>query len=175
MLDMLSKMSFEELSVSNCNEPVKGLGFRGIINRYYPSFKGGELDISGIDLGNIDDEKGMAVIQDLALGKLNARSCGLKNVDIVQTQLQLRYLDISDNPLTDIEITTLSRLPFLKDVIAKGASLSKEQILFNGLPNEVLYLLTQPGTCGISSFYKGGYYPTLIDTSKRVWIRLVIE
>lgn len=155
--------------------PLKDWVFSGIIYIYYPSFKGVELDVSGINLGKIDDEKGMAVVQDLVVGRLTARNCGLKNVDIVRSQMQLRYLDISDNPLNDISIITLDGLPFLEDVIAKETSPSKVNVPFYGLYNGFLYLLTPPGTYGISSFYKGGFSPTLIDTSKRAWIKLVIE
>lgn len=140
-----------------------------------PLYEGAELNVSGINLGEIDFEKGIDVIIDMTLSKLTARSCGLRDTELIIVQLKLQFLDISDNPIDNI--FDCKGLALLKEVIARDTLLDEAELeIFNFYPQGVIPL-TPPGTYGISSLCKEpvvwGFFP--IDYSKMDWIRVVIE
>ncbi len=65
-------------------------------------FPGVEFDMSGIQLEKIEEDKGIHIIEETIFRKLTARNCGLKDVDLVKYQLEIEYLDISNNPIESI-------------------------------------------------------------------------
>ena len=221
ILDVLSKMQFEEIAVSNCS--LSDIGFLSghdeikrmdlsdngienieILNIYRkgfsylnlsgnpvcdltpltewapnipslyeddPYFEGVELDVSGIQLGEMDAEKGIDVIENIILSRLTVRDCGLETAELARVQVRLQYLDISGNPIESIE--PLEQLKFLTDVIARDTLITEKK-----LPRPHLTKLsTPPGTYGIAASWKstGLEIFFFMDTGKKKWVRIVIE
>lgn len=221
ILDVLSQMQFEEITVSNCS--LSDLGFLSghdeikrmdlsdngienieILNIYRkglsylnlsgnpvcdltplmewapnipflykddPYFEGVELDVSGIQLGEMDAEKGIDVIENIILSRLTARDCGLETAELARFQVRLQYLDISGNPIESIE--PFNELKFLTDVIAKDTLMTEKKLP----PPYHIKLLTPPGIYGIEASWKstGLERFLFIDTGKKKWVRVVIE
>ena len=136
-----------------------------------PYFEGVELDVSGIQLGEIDTEKGIDVIKNTVLSGLTARNCGLETVEPARFQARLQYLDISGNPIESIEHLK-NGSESLTDVIAKDTLITEQT-----LPPYHTKLLTPPGTYGIEPLWKGSglywYWPG--GGVKEKWVRIVIE
>lgn len=221
ILDVLSKMQFEEIAVSNCslsdigflsghdeikrmdlsNNEIENIEILNIYGKGFsylnlsgnpicdltpltewalnipfnykddPFFEGVELDVSGIQLGEIDFEKGIEVIQNTVLSRLTARNCGLETAELATFQVRLQYLDISGNPIDNIE--PLNGLKLLTDVIARDTLITEEKLP----PPYHTKLLTPPGIYGIEPLWKrsGLYWHWSGGGFKDKWVRLVIE
>ena len=108
-------------------------------------FPGVEFDMSGIQLEKIEEDKGIHIIEETIFRKLTARNCGLKDVDLVKYQLEIEYLDISNNPIESISGADGQR--FLKEIVAKNTLIDGDKII-------TLKTLSPSKVYAISSYWK---------------------
>ena len=108
-------------------------------------FPGVEFDMSGIQLEKIEEDKGIHIIEETIFRKLTARNCGLKDVDLVKYQLEIEYLDISNNPIESIDGADGQR--FLKEIVAKNTFIDEDKII-------TLKTLSPSKVYAISSYWK---------------------
>ena len=118
-------------------------------------FPGVEFDISGIKLDEIEEEKGIRIIEEMLFYKLTAKNCGLKSTDLVQYQLKIEYLDISNNPIDGL--IGMTGLKFLKEIVAKNTLIEGDRIrLLEVLsPSKVYAIPSYWKTDGLSFFFYG--------------------
>ena len=108
-------------------------------------FPGVEFDITGIQLEEIEEDKGIRILKEMLFHKLTAKNCGLKNASLVRYQLKIEYLDISNNPIKDIAGT--DNLKFLKEMVAKNTLIDGDKIIIFGV-------LSPSKVYTISSYWK---------------------
>ena len=108
-------------------------------------FPGVEFDITGIQLEEIEEDKGIRILKEMLFHKLTAKNCGLKNASLVRYQLKIEYLDISNNPIEDIAGT--DNLKFLKEMVAKNTLIDGDKIIIFGV-------LSPSKVYTISSYWK---------------------
>ena len=108
-------------------------------------FPGVEFDITGIQLEEIEEDKGIRILKEMLFHKLTAKNCGLKNASLVRYQLKIEYLDISNNPIESISGADGQR--FLKEIVAKNTLIDGDKII-------TLKTLSPSKVYAISSYWK---------------------
>ena len=131
-------------------------------------FPGVEFDMSGIQLEEIEEEKGIHILEEMLFHKLIAESCGLKDIRVIKRQLKIRYLDISNNPIKGL--SGVNNLKFLQEIVAKNTLIDGDKI-------KIFKLLSTSGVYGIPVYSKmpfmaGNFYGL---EGKTEWVRVIFK